>query len=161
MAQGFLGYPSTLMLDVVVCALVLVVPLLLYSIYLVKFRRQYLWHRNLQIGLGAVLLVTVCLFELDMRMQGGWRSILRNRPTQLSESQLLFVGRILLIHVCFAVSSVVLWIVTLTHGLRNVPNPPAPSPHSERHKLLGWLSTISLTLTSVTGLIFYYYAFVV
>lgn len=160
MAGGFLGFPSTLMLDVVVCALVLVVPVLLYSIFLVKFQRQYLWHRNIQIALGATLLVTVCLFEVDMRLQGGWQAILKNRPTPLSDARHSLVGQILAVHVCFAISAVLLWIVTLTHGLRNIPNPPAPSPHSGRHKLLGWLSTISLALTSVTGLVFYYFAFV-
>jgi putative membrane protein len=160
MAQGFLGFPSTLMLDVVVCALVLVVPALLYSIYLVKFQRQYLWHRNLQIGLGIALLITVCLFEIDMRLQGGWQAILKNREHQLSAARLTLVGRILLIHVCFAVSAVLFWTVTLVHGLRNIPNPPGPSAHSKLHKRLGWMSTICLTLTSITGLIFYYYAFV-
>lgn len=161
MGRGFLGFPSTLMLDVVVCALILVVPVLLYSIYLVKFRRQYLWHRNLQIGLGAALLVTVCLFELDMRLHGGWQAILKNREHPLSEARLTFVGQILAIHVCFAISAVLLWTVTLIHGLRNIPFPPSPSVHSLLHKRLGWLSTITLTLTSVTGLIFYYYAFVI
>jgi len=161
MAKGFLGYPSTVMLDVVVCALVLVVPLLFYSIYLVKFRREFLWHRNLQLTLGAALLVTVCLFELDMRLQGGWLTILKNRPVPLSETHLTLVGQILAVHVCFAISAVFSWIATMTHGLRNIPYPPGPSSHSARHKTLGWLSTITLTLTSVTGLIFYYYAFMV
>lgn len=160
MARGFLGFPSTLMLDVVVCALALVVPVLLYSIYLVKYQRRFLWHRNLQIALGGALFVTVCLFELDMRLQGGWQAILKNREIPLSDSRLTLVSQILAIHVCFAISAVLLWTVTLVHGLRNIPYPPGPSPHSAAHKRLGWLSTISLTLTSVTGLIFYYYAFV-
>jgi uncharacterized membrane protein YozB (DUF420 family) len=161
MAKGFLGYPSTLMLDVVVCALALVVPVLLYSIYLVKFRRNYLWHRNIQTALGATLLVTVCLFEIDMRLNGGWMEILKNRSVQLSTAQLEWVRSVLIVHLVFAVSAVLLWAITLTHGWKRIPNPPMPSPHSGLHKLLGWLSTITLTLTSVTGLIFYYYAFMV
>ena len=60
-----------------------------------------------------------------------------------------------------AISAVLLWAITLTHGWKRIPKPPQPSPHSGRHKLLGWLSTISLTLTSVTGLVFYYYAFMI
>lgn len=161
MARGFLGYPSTLMLDVVVCALVLVVPVLLYSIYLVKFRRNYLWHRNLQTALGAALLVTVSLFEIDMRMHGGWQEILKNRPVPLTDDQRIWVGQILLVHLVFAISAVALWAVALAHGWKRIPNPPVPSPHSRLHKTLGWAATITLTLTSVTGLIFYYYAFVV
>ena len=161
MGQGFLGYPSTLMLDVVVCALVLVVPVLLYSIYLVKYRRQYLWHRRLQTGLGVALLVTVCLFEIDMRLHGGWQAILKQRSVQLTEEQLRWVTQILLVHLVFAVSAVILWAVTLAHGWRCIPRPPQPSPHSGRHKLLGWLATLTLTMTSITGLVFYYYAFVI
>lgn len=161
MAKGFLGYPSTLMLDVVVCALILVVPVLLFSIYLVKYRRSYLWHRRLQTGLGLALLVTVCLFELDMRLHGGWQAILKQRAVLLTEEQLQWVSRILLVHLVFAVSTVVLWAVTLTHGWKRIPHPPQPSPHSTTHKRLGWLSTITLILTSATGLVFYYYAFMI
>ncbi len=161
MGQGFLGYPSTLMLDVVVCALILVVPVLLFSIYLVKFRRQYLWHRRLQTGLGVALLITVCLFEIDMRLHGGWQEILKRRAVLLTDPQLQWVSRVLLVHLVFAVSTVILWAVTLTHGWKRIPNPPQPSVHSRVHKRLGWLSAITLTLTSVTGLIFYYYAFMI
>jgi putative membrane protein len=161
MATGFLGYPSTLMLDVVVCALALVVPALFFSIYLVKFRRNYLWHRRLQTGLGIALLVTVCLFEIDMRWHGGWQAILKQRSVLLTDEQLQWVSRVLLIHLVFAVSTVILWTATLTHGWRRIPRPPQPSPHSGLHKRLGWLSTIALTLTSVTGLVFYYYAFMI
>lgn len=161
MAKGFLGYPSTLMLDVVVCALVLVVPVLLYSIYLVKFRHNYLLHRNLQTALGVALLIAVSLFEVDMRLHGGWQAILKNRSVQLSPDHLNWVSQILMVHLVFAVSAVILWAMTIAHGWKRIPRPPQPSPHSRLHKRLGWLSTISLTLTSVTGLIFYYYAFMV
>lgn len=161
MGKGFLGYPSTLMLDIVVCALVLVVPVLLSSIWLVKYRRNYLLHRNIQTALGATLLVTVCLFEIDMRLHGGWVEILKNRSVQLSESQFNWVRTVLIVHLVFAVSAVVLWAATLFHGWRRIPRPPQPSPHSGLHKTLGWLSTITLTLTSVTGLVFYYYAFMI
>ena len=63
MSDGFLGYRTSFMLDVVVCALVAVVPVLLYSIYLVKFRRQYALHKTLQLILGVALLLTVAAFD--------------------------------------------------------------------------------------------------
>lgn len=161
MARGFLGYPSTIMLDIVVCALVLVVPVLLFSIYVGKFRHQYVLHRVLQSGLGLVLFVTVCLFEVDMRLHGGWQAILKNRPVELTADQMTLVSRILMIHLVFAISAVGLWTATLWLGWRRFANPPKPGAHSRQHKVLGWLSTISLSLTSVTGLVFYYYAFMV
>ena len=149
------------MLDVVACALVVVVPLLIYSIYQVKFRRNYTRHRNLQILLGALLLVAVGLFEVDMRWQGGIRAILAKRIAPLSAEQDLFFYQLLKVHLVFAISTVILWATTLTLALRRMPRPPGPSPHSPLHKLLGWASALDITGTSVTGLLVYYYGFVV
>ena len=47
MADGFLGFRTYFMLDFVVCALVAVVPALVFSIYLVKFKAKFVAHRNL------------------------------------------------------------------------------------------------------------------
>lgn len=161
MQTGFLGYHATFMLDVVVCALVGVVPTLLYSLYLVKFQRAYQMHRNIQVLLGVVLLVTVGLFEVDMRLHGGIREILKQRPIPLTSGQLDFFYKLLLVHLFFSVTTVLMWAVTLTLALRRIPNPPAPCAHSTLHKQLGWISTVDITLTSVTGLMVYYYGFMV
>ena len=81
---GFLGYPTTFMLDFVVCALVLIVPLLLYSLWLVKVKRNYKAHMQFQLGLGLILLVAVTAFEVDVQMvHGGWENIVAQQ--QLSE----------------------------------------------------------------------------
>jgi len=53
-----------------------------------------------------------------------------------------------------------LWATTLTLALKRFPSPPAPAAHSRLHKMLGWMSTVDLVLTSFTGLMFYYMAFV-
>src|SRR2546422_507030 len=161
MKHGFLGYQSTFMLDFVVTALVLIVPALLASLYLVKVKRQYLAHRNLQLVLGGVLLLAVAAFEVDVQwVHGGWEKIVAERTPALSAYALDGVKQALGIHLWFAISTPVLWAVTITLALRRMPNPPAPCAHSRLHKTLGWLSVIDLGLTSLTGLIFYYRAFV-
>lgn len=161
MHTGFLGYHATFMLDVVVCALVGVVPTLLYSLYLVKVQRAYALHRNIQVLLGLVLLVTVGLFEVDMRMHGGIRKILGQREMPLTSEQFTFFYKLLYVHLFFSVTTVFLWAATLILALRHIPNPPTPCAHSTLHKRLGWLSTVDITLTSVTGLLVYYFGFVV
>lgn len=162
MTNGFLGYNASFMLDVVVCALVLVVPALAYSIYLVKGRRAYTLHRNIQIGLGIVLLITVAAFEYDLQMvHGGWENVV-NKPGEsprLEEEALDRVRTVLRVHLVFAISTPLLWGTTLWLALRRFPAPPRPAPHSRLHKTLGWLSTVDIALTSVTGLAFYYLAF--
>jgi putative membrane protein len=162
MANGFLGYDSSFMLDVVVCALALVVPTLLWSLYEVKFRRRFTLHRNLQITLGIVLLLAVAAFEIDVQLvHGGWENIVNKpgRPPRISEQELQTVRSVLSVHLVFAISTPLLWGVTLTLALRRFANPPHPGPHSRLHKTLGWLSTVDITLTSLTGLAFYYVAF--
>lgn len=161
MSDGFLGFRTSLMLDVVVCALVLVVPAIIYSLYLVKVKRQFAAHRNMQLGLAVVLLIAVGAFEIDMQLvQGGWQNIVAKREVPLDAEQLAAVRQVLWIHLVFAVSSPLLWAVTIVLALKRMPNPPVPGPHSALHKKLGWASTLDLVMTSVTGLWFYYVAFV-
>ena len=164
MSDGFLGFHASFMLDVVVTALVAIVPTLLLSIYLVKIKRKFLWHRNIQVTLGVVLLLTVAAFEYDLQIvHGGWENVV-NKPgaaePRLESEQLEFVRKVLWIHLVFAVSTPFLWAVTIVLALRRFPSPPVPGEHSGLHKKLGWLSAGDITLTSITGLIFYYLAFI-
>ncbi len=161
MADGFLGFGASFMLDVVVCALVLVVPTLACSLYLVKVKRDYLWHRNLQLTLGIVLLAAVGAFEVDLQIvHDGWESIVQSREPKLEPARLETVRRVLWVHLVFAISTPLLWAVTIGLALKRMPSPPAPCPHSLWHRRLGWISTIDLVLTSITGLAFYAVAFV-
>lgn len=161
MSHGFLGpNASTFMLDFVVTALVLIVPALLASLYLVKFKRNYIAHRNVQLALATVLLVAVIAFEVDIRAHGGWEAIVGRRTPALSAEQLETVKWTLYVHLVFAISTPLLWGTTIVLALKRMPKPPAPCEHSRLHKTLGWLSVIDLVLTSTTGLLFYYRAFI-
>jgi hypothetical protein len=160
MKDGFLGYHTSFMLDAVVVALVLVVPVLVFSLYSVKIRKQYTLHRNLQLALAVTLLAAVAAFEVDLHLvQGGWQNVVRKGPP-VTDEQLNFIRTVLRVHLIFAASTPFLWALTIGLALRFMPKPPAPSSHSRLHKTLGWVSTVDLVMTSVTGLIFYYIAFV-
>lgn len=162
MKRGFLGYDASPMLDVVVCALVLVVPALIWTVYQARFGRRYRWHKSGQIILAIVLLAAVGLFELDMRLQGGWEKIVNRDPDhpRLTGAAFEQVQTLLYVHLCFAITTPVLWGVTIGYALRRFSNPPVPGTHSRLHKTLGWASVVDLVMTSVTGLAFYYVAFV-
>ncbi|MEZ6130964.1 MAG: DUF420 domain-containing protein [Planctomycetaceae bacterium] len=161
--DGFLGYQTSFMLDFVVCALVIIVPLLLYSLWLVKIRKAYTQHKWLQLALGIILLFAVGAFEIDLQVvHGGWQNIVRkSHPDDAALALKVAEARpYLLVHLVFAVTTPILWCITLVLALRRFPSPPTPSEHSRLHKTLGWVSTIDITLTAVTGLVFYYVAFV-
>lgn len=160
---GFLGYQTTFMLDFVVCALALIVPLLLFSLWLVKVRKQYKTHMQMQLGLGLILLVAVSAFEIDVQMvHGGWENIVaqQNLTPEVYAAKIESVRPWLLVHLVFAITTPVLWIITITLALKRFGRNPRPGAHSRAHSMLGWLSTADITLTSMTGLAFYYVAFV-
>ena len=138
--DGFLGTRASLMLDVVTVAMAVILPVLAVSIYLVRYRRRYLLHKRLQIGLSAVLFAAVTLFELDMRLN-GWRHRAAPSP-YYSQDGTSLVSNVLSVHLVFAIS-------TATQSL-----------HSRQHILWGRLAALDLTLTAVTGWLFYWLAFV-
>src|SRR5829696_4532023 len=89
--NGFLGTRAPLMIDVVCLAMIGVVLVLTWSVYQVKCRRRYQLHKWTQITLGAVLLVVVILFEVDIRLH-GWEEraadAVGRRPPQIVFSAL-------------------------------------------------------------------------
>jgi hypothetical protein len=153
--DGFLGTRGSFMLDVVFLAMFAVVPVMAASIYLVKHRRSYSLHKWLQVTLGAVLLVAVLAFEVDMRIH-GWRA--RAEPSPYYAQRL--VDGMLYVHLFFAVPTVLIWAYVIIDALRKFPRPPLPGRHSRRHKLWGWFAAIEMTMTALTGWFFYWMAFV-
>src|SRR5262245_10326998 len=110
---GFLGTRGSLMLDVVFLAMFVVTPLLAASVALVKRRQQYALHKRLQIAMAAVLLVAVLLFEIDIRVN-GWEE--RAEPSPYFDADHKWscpAGIALIVHLSFAVPTLVLWIVVV------------------------------------------------
>jgi uncharacterized membrane protein YozB (DUF420 family) len=154
--DGFLGTRASLVLDVLFLTMFVVVVVLGWSVYQVKYRRRCQLHKWVQIVLGVVLLVAVVIFELDIRTH-GWEA---RAAGQIGGIPANNVYAALYIHLVFAVSTVILWPIVIIRALRNFPNPPAPSPHSRWHIRWARLAAIGMVLTSVTGWIFYWLAFV-
>ena len=147
------------MFDVVAIALVAFLPALVASIVLVM-RGHYLWHKRIQITLGIVLLLTVVLFEIDVQtsklvVEGGWRTLTVESPYHGAP-----IDQLLRVHLVFATTTSVLWLVTIVQALWNFPKPPAPNAYSRNHKMLAWAATLGIFLTCTTGWTFYYMAFV-
>jgi putative membrane protein len=175
--DGFLGTRASLMLDVVFLAMFAVLVILAISIYLVRNRRNFLWHKRIQLILGVVLLITVALFEADMRINGWLDRAAPSRfygpmtaPSRLlSTFYVKILGRAevpglvftaLGIHLFFAVTTSLLWMWVIAQGLRRFPKPPVPNDYSANHKFWAWLAAIDMGFTALTGWIFYVLAFV-
>jgi uncharacterized membrane protein YozB (DUF420 family) len=155
-SRGILSTRATFMLDFVFLAMFAVLPLLATSIYLVKSRRQYAVHKKLQLTLATVLLVAVVAFEIDLQLiTKNWRPLAQPSPFYAAG----WVDYSLWIHLAFAIPTPLLWLFVIVQALRQFPQPPAPGTYSRRHALWGWLAAAALTLTAVTGWVFYWMAF--
>jgi hypothetical protein len=156
--EGFLGTRASLMFDVVFLAMFAVVPVMLWSIAQVRYRRRYLLHKRVQLALAAVMLVAVSAFEIDVRFFTDWQSLAQHSP--YFTSTLNWVKIALGVHLFFAVPTAFLWIYVVWHALRYIPDPPRPSQHSARHIRWGWAAAWEMIGTALTGWVFYYLAFV-
>lgn len=159
---GFLpGRPASLMLDVVVVAMLVVLPVLGWSIYQAKRRGRYTLHKRVQLGLATVLLVAVAAFELDIRLLTDWESLARQSRFFMDGAWFWGtpIGIVLAVHLVFAISTCVLWVYVVVQALRKFPSPPQPGVHSAAHRRWAWLAVWDMMLTAVTGWIFYWMAF--
>jgi uncharacterized membrane protein YozB (DUF420 family) len=154
--DGFLGTDAPLILDALVTAMFVVVVVLCWSIYQVKIRRRYNLHKWTQITLGVILLVVIVLFEVDIRRH-GWED---RAAGQLGGHAPPAVLAALYVHLIFAVTTVILWPITIVLALRSFPNPPRPGSHSRVHVPLARCAALDMVLTAVTGWVFYWLAFV-
>lgn len=152
--NGFLpASRGSLMMDVVVSAMAVVIPVLVLSIRAVR-ARSYETHRKMQTALATALLVTVILFEIEVRFI-GWRERAEASPFY---DTLLFPW--LYFHVAIAVTTTVLWIATVAHALRRIGKPAQPGAASGLHRKLGKATFVGTVTTALTGAVFYGLAFV-
>ncbi|QDU87559.1 hypothetical protein Pla175_09240 [Pirellulimonas nuda] len=154
--DGFLGTRASFMLDFVFVAMLAVLPVMGWSIWMVRSRRAYTLHKWTQVTLAVVLLAAVAAFEIDMRMH-GWQE--RAVATAAGGVPAAVWGA-LYVHLVFAISTAVLWPIVIARAWRRFASPPAPGAHSRSHRFWARLAAIDMTLTALTGWAFYWLAFV-
>lgn len=144
------------MLDFVFLATFGILLVMAWSIFRVRRHRQYRLHARTQITLAIVLLVAITAFEIDLRFFTDWRKLAEPSPFYASG----WVDRVLWIHLMFSIPTPLLWIATVVMGLRWFGWDAVPNQHSRKHRVLGWASAIGMTMTTTTGWVFYYVAFI-
>ena len=152
--DGFLGTRASLGMDVVLAGLIALLPVLGWSIALVR-RRHYAAHRALQLFIVIALALAIVVFEVDIRLYSDWRARAAASPWW-PRGVLVALG----IHLVFAISTFVLWGWVVWEALTRFPSPPVPGTHGPRHRRLARLAAADLMCTAVTGAVFYWLAFV-
>ena len=162
--NGFLGTRAALMTDVVFLALFAIVPVMIWSIMKVRGRakddlKTLQLHKVVQTTLGLVLLVAVILFEIDVRFVSNWEQRAEASPYYSAEGwSTVWIS--LVVHLLFAIPTLFLWVYVIVMALRKFDSPPTPNAYSGKHRFSARLAAIGMTMTAVTGWIFYLLAFV-
>ena len=156
--DGFLGTRGSLMLDIVFLTMMLVLPILAVSRFLVRRRGKHELHRRIQITLAWVLLIAVVAFEVDVRVF-GWRERAMPSPYWVDGALNDWIDWSLIVHLCFAIPTPFIWGGLIWAALRGFPKPTRPGPHSARHRFWGTIAMVMMAMTSVTGWVFYWLAF--
>ena len=148
------------MLDVIVVAMFFVVLALGVSVYAVKYRRMYQLHKLIQLTLASSLLIVLVLFEVDVHFIDNWMSRADASPYYDSATRSGLVVYALGVHLLFATTTFVLWLVIVLNALAHFPSPPRPGNHSGFHRRWGPVAAIDMVLTTLSGWLFYWLAFV-
>lgn len=152
--QGFLGTRADLLMDIVIVALVAVVPIVLYNWQLAR-NGDYPRHKALQIALATLLALVVGLFEYNLRLQGG--IFVATAASSYAGTPTLNFW--IYLHTFFAITTLVIWVALIALSLRRFPKPPAPNSFSGTHRLWGRIGMVWMLVTGLTSLPVYVYGY--
>ena len=126
------------------------------SVYTVRVKKKAGLHRTVQIGTALVLLLAILAFEIDMRFVTDWRELAKASPFYESGA----VDCTMWIHLMFAVPTPFVWAGVIIWSWRKFKTGYQQGSFNRTHRILGWLATILMMMTALTGWVFYYMAFV-
>ncbi len=151
--SGFIpGSRGSLILDLLVTAMAVILPLLGFSVFISRSRKNYRIHRVIQSVLGLILGLAVIAFEVDMRVN-GWRQLAEPSPYYHS-----WVFPSLILHLCFSIPTLLIWTYTIVQAFRQSIEHTYNKARIQ-HRKLGWISTYAMVGTTLTGWLFYYLSF--
>lgn len=142
---GFLGTRAPLFMDIV-SIIVLLLPFLIYGAITLAKRKNYSAHETVQKLLFVVSVIVVAFFEIGVRMEGGYKSLMEG--TSVSHDYLLYV---LIFHIIISVITLILWIKTLYFAKKYKRQSTLPGMYGQAHKKDGQRTFIGIILTMLTG----------
>ena len=158
--SGFLPGRASLSLDLIVVAMLFVLVALGFSVYSVRWRYRYRRHKFIQLATAASLVMLLLLFEVDIHFIDDWTLRADASPYFEAATRTGLVVYALAVHLVFATTTLVLWLVVIGAALTKFPAPPCAGDHSRFHRRWGRIAAIDMVLTTLTGWFFYWLAFV-
>ena len=155
-ANGFLPTRGSLMLDFFCILMCIILAALSFSIFQVRYRKNKLLHRKIQVGTAIGMVFALILFEIDVRFFTSWRELAK--PSPYYESGV--VNWSLAIHLIIAIPTPFVWGLVIWTALKRFKDDFDQGDFNRFHRNIGRLAAALMFATALTGWIFYYLAFV-
>ena len=150
--DGFLGTSAPLYMDVITVYFGLLPFLMAMAVYM-AIKKKFDLHFKAQLAIYVMTIMVVVLFEVGVRVSGGFAFFM-----QESNANYDYMLTFLLAHVLIAFVSVVLYTLVVYSAIREYKLNHKPMLKS--HRKFGKLAFFGMTVTSITGVMVYYFLFV-
>lgn len=148
---GFLGTRALMYMDIVTLYFAILPFLLAFSIYQ-AIRGNIKLHYQSQFIILAITIVMVLIFEIGVRLTGGFVEYAKQSPLSYD-----FLLLFLVVHIFIALMAVGGWIYLIISTYKSYEN--GIVEHSEKHRKMGRWIFSALTLTSIMGCSIYLFLF--
>ena len=145
-AQGFIGTRAPFFMDLVTL-IVAALPLLVAGAIFLAQRKKYKLHSIIQSIIFFISVIVLIYFEYGVRVGGGFNGFMEGSGVSHNYA---FV--VLLLHIAIAVLTVVIWAMSLFRAKKYL--------QKGTHKIVGYITFVGITLTSLTGMWVYLILFV-
>lgn len=148
---GFLGTSAPFYMDLVTLYFG-ILPLLMGSAIFMAIKKRYELHYKMQLSIFVITLLVVGVFEVGVRISGGFSAFMEN-----SNVNATFMLIFLVVHILIALVSVVLYSILVYSAIKEFRLKSAPIVKS--HKKLGIIVFLGMAITSIMGVMIYYFLF--
>jgi len=151
LGTGFLGTNAPFYMDLVTCYFA-ILPLLMGSAIFMAMKKRYELHYKMQLSIFLFTLFIVGLFEIGVRISGGFSAFMAQSHVNAT-FMLIFLG----IHILIALITVVLYSILVYSAIKKFRLKSASIVAS--HKKLGIFVFFGMSITSLMGVMIYYFLF--
>lgn len=148
---GFLGTKALMYMDIVTLYFAVLPFLLAFSIYQ-AIRGNIKFHYQSQFIILAVTIIMVLIFEIGVRLTGGFVEYAKQSPISYD-----FLLLFLVIHILIALMAVGGWIYLIISTYKSYN--AGIFENSDKHRKMGKWIFAALTLTSIMGCLIYLFLF--
>lgn len=150
--KGFLGTRGDFLSDLLIIALVFILPALAVAIKSAA-QRQLILHKRMMLSIFAVLVLYVVIYEANLAFLGGINYLVSNIRVP-KEPYFVFVA----FHIAISAASLIMGGVVMRKGGEALCS--GQVFFTSYHRRLAWIEVGLLVLSVVTGLVIYYLTFI-